>query len=109
MVSGRPTGPDCPSSVKGRFLQNVEVSPCKVHQTVEIDSETLYCLCTRCSTGRTVNRVTRLQLSHPVATWLRSNGHPWAEDLMAPHLPECQVAMQGEPPAIVSPAPGAEV
>ncbi len=108
-VTGREAGPYCPEVADARFIAGASAPPCKVHQLAEVDAVSGYCLCTRCSRGLSTSSTVCAVFPAPAATWLRVNAHPWADSIKAAHNPECQVAMQGEPPAIVTPAPGAEI
>jgi penicillin-binding protein 1C len=109
-ITGLPATPNCPGHTARRFLKNhLRDHRCRAHELVQLDAHTGLCLCNQCRTGTAEESAIRLHFPPEIATWLRSTGHPWSDQLVPAHNPACAVGGNGEVPAIVNPAPGTEI
>jgi penicillin-binding protein 1C len=101
-VSGAPAGEHCPETRWEPFIPGVSPSKlCQVHREIAVDTETGYCVCSRCRVrGRYETEVVEWWPPE-VATYLAANGIPVSP--LPAHNPDCPIFGSREAPLIVSP------
>ena len=102
----------CPGTVTGRVMKGIgEGRKCQVHQIVHVDTSTRTSYCANCATSHKapLDSVVCSFYRSDVVSWLRSEHHPWVQNLPPKHNPECSVSRLSDRPTIVNPAAGTSI